>query len=59
MWGDLAGDVGGLALFLVWLVLPALYVIVLGRSYVEQCRELRDQGCRCDCHREEGDRDAV
>jgi len=48
-----------LTLFLVWLTLPVLYVIVLGRSYVAQCREVRDQGCRCDCHQLEGDQDAV
>lgn len=26
-------------LFLIWLVLPPLYVIVLGRHYVRQCAE--------------------
>lgn len=42
-----------LALFLVWLTLPVLYVVVLGRSYVRRCavlyQQLRDHGCACDC----------
>ncbi|MEU6154897.1 hypothetical protein ABZ816_33410 [Actinosynnema sp. NPDC047251] len=39
MWSALSVDVGGIVLFLVWLVLPPLYVIALGRRYVRQCVE--------------------
>jgi len=38
-WTDLAGDVGGLMLFLLWLALPPLYVVVVGRHYVRRCRD--------------------
>ncbi|TWP45815.1 hypothetical protein FKR81_38240 [Lentzea tibetensis] len=36
-------DATGIALFLVWLVLPPLYVVVLGRYYVGQCAEAAQQ----------------
>ncbi|GGU26674.1 hypothetical protein [Lentzea flava] len=53
MWSELAKDVGGVLLFVVWLAVPPLYVIVLGRTYLVRCRllyqELRDHGCECDC----------
>ena len=53
MWAELAKDAAGILLFVVWLAIPPLYVAVLGRSYLEQCRltyqELRDHGCECDC----------
>ena len=53
MWGDLAQDVAGILLFVLWLALPPLYVIVLGRTYIQRCRllyqQLRDHGCECDC----------
>jgi len=53
MWGDLARDVGGILLFVLWLALPPLYVVVLGRTYLRRCRllyqQLRDYGCECDC----------
>lgn len=39
VWSALSVDVGGIVLFLVWLVLPPLYVIALGRRYVRQCVE--------------------
>lgn len=39
MWSALSVDVSGIVLFLVWLVLPPLYVVVLGRRYVRQCVE--------------------
>lgn len=39
MWGELARDYGGVALFVVWLVLPAVYVVVLGRRYVRESRK--------------------
>lgn len=39
MWSALSIDVGGIVLFLVWLVLPPLYVVALGRRYVRQCVE--------------------
>lgn len=53
MWAELAKDAGGVLLFVVWLAVPPLYVIVLGRTYLARCRllyqELRDHGCECDC----------
>lgn len=39
VWSELAKDAGGIALFVVWLVLPLVYVIALGRRYVRQARE--------------------
>lgn len=39
VWSELATDVGGIVLFLIWLVLPLVYVIALGRRYVRQARE--------------------
>ncbi|WP_329787281.1 hypothetical protein V1227_20945 [Lentzea sp. DG1S-22] len=39
MWSELAKDAGGIALFLIWLVLPLVYVIALGRRYVRLARE--------------------
>lgn len=43
----------GALLFMVWLTLPVLYLLVLGRTYVDRCRvlyqQLRDHGCQCDC----------
>ena len=39
VWSELAKDLGGIALFLTWLVLPPIYVIALGRRYVRQARE--------------------
>ncbi|MDT7789654.1 hypothetical protein [Lentzea sp. NPDC055074] len=32
-------DATGLLLFLVWLVLPPLYVVVLGRHYLRRCAD--------------------
>lgn len=53
MWNRLFGDAPGLLLFLVWLALPPLYVLAVGRHYARRCRELYDllriQGCGCDC----------
>lgn len=39
VWSELAGDLGGIVLFLVWLVIPLLYLVILGRRYVRQCQE--------------------
>ena len=39
MWSNFADDGFGILLFLVWLVLPPLYVVVIGRCYVRQCAE--------------------
>lgn len=39
VWGELAKDAGGLALFVIWLVLPIAYVIVLGHRYVRQAQD--------------------
>lgn len=39
MWGELASDLAGVVLFLVWLVVPLLYLVVIGRRYVRQCQE--------------------
>ncbi|CAL9611620.1 hypothetical protein SUDANB95_05611 [Actinosynnema sp. ALI-1.44] len=39
MWSALATDLGGVVLFLIWLVLPPLYTVVIGRHYARQCRE--------------------
>lgn len=39
VWTDLAGDVGGVAIFLLWLALPPLYIVVVGRHYVRRCRD--------------------
>ncbi|RAS64658.1 hypothetical protein C8D87_105148 [Lentzea atacamensis] len=39
VWSELAKDSGGIALFVIWLVLPLVYVIALGRRYVRQARE--------------------
>lgn len=53
MWSDLVADTAGLLLFMLWLALPPLYLIVLGRLYVRRCeltyRLLRDYGCECEC----------
>lgn len=39
VWVELARDQVGVLLFLVWLVLPPAYVVVLGRRYVREVRE--------------------
>lgn len=39
VWSELARDFGGVALFVVWLVLPVIYLVVLGRRYVRQSAE--------------------
>ncbi|MEV0681171.1 hypothetical protein AB0I60_32105 [Actinosynnema sp. NPDC050436] len=39
VWGELASDLGGIVLFLVWLVIPLLYLVAFGRRYVRQSRE--------------------
>ncbi|MDX8032977.1 hypothetical protein SK803_22390 [Lentzea sp. BCCO 10_0856] len=39
MWSELAKDAGGIVLFLIWLVLPLVYVVALGRRYVRQARD--------------------
>lgn len=35
----LTTGVAGVALFVIWLVLPVMYLIFLGRRYVRQCAE--------------------
>jgi len=37
LWTELANDVPGILLFLLWLLLPPVYVAVLGRRYAQQC----------------------
>jgi hypothetical protein len=53
VWNRLFVDAPGLLLFLVWLALPPLYVLAVGRHYARRCRELYDllriHGCGCDC----------
>jgi hypothetical protein len=53
VWSELARDAASVLLFVLWLALPPLYLIVLGRLYVRRCeltyRLLRDHGCECDC----------
>lgn len=39
VWSGLANDPVGIALFLIWLLLPPLYVVVLGRKYAQQCAD--------------------
>lgn len=39
VWSELANDAGGIVLFLIWLVLPLVYVVALGRRYVRQARD--------------------
>lgn len=39
VWSVLSTETGGVVLFIVWLVLPLLYLILLGRRYVRQCAE--------------------
>ncbi|GAA1281122.1 hypothetical protein GCM10009634_26530 [Saccharothrix xinjiangensis] len=39
VWSELAGDFVGIALFIVWLVLPVIYLVVLGKRYVRQSAE--------------------
>lgn len=39
VWSELASDLGGVVLFLVWLVIPLLYLVAVDRRYVRQCRE--------------------
>ncbi len=53
VWSELASDFGGVVLFLVWLVIPLLYLVVIGRRYVRQSREsaraavwARDEVCQ-------------
>lgn len=43
MWSNFADDGFGILLFLVWLALPPLYVVVIGRHYVRQCAESAQQ----------------
>lgn len=64
MWSDLAADTAGILLFVLWLTLPPLYLVVLGRLYVRRCeltyRLLRDHGCECgDLPEEESGRHAL
>jgi hypothetical protein len=39
VWSELASDVPGILLFVLWLFLPPLYIAVLGRRYVARCAE--------------------
>ena len=43
LWSGLANDLTGILLFLLWLLLPPVYVAVLGRRYVEQCADSAHQ----------------
>lgn len=36
-------DVTGMLLFLLWLVLPPVYVVALGRHYVRRCADATQQ----------------
>lgn len=39
----MAWDVTGVLLFLLWLLLPSVYVVVLGRYYVRRCADATQQ----------------
>jgi len=39
-------DWGGIAIFLVWLALPPLYTLVIGRHYARKCRERTEEAMR-------------
>jgi hypothetical protein len=39
VWSELASDVPGILLFVLWLFLPPLYIAVLGRRYAARCEE--------------------
>lgn len=39
VWDSLSLDLGGILLFAIWLALPPVYVVVIGRRYVRQCVE--------------------
>ncbi|MBB5955874.1 hypothetical protein FHS29_002455 [Saccharothrix tamanrassetensis] len=39
-------DWGGTVLFLVWLVLPPVYVVVIGRHYARKCQESTEAAIR-------------
>jgi hypothetical protein len=55
VWSDLARDTAGIVLFVVWLAMPPIYLIALGRVYLRRYeilyQQLRDYGCECDCCR--------
>lgn len=36
---DLAQDTVGILLFVLWLLIPPAYVVILGRRYVDRCRD--------------------
>jgi len=36
---NFVGDGPGIVLFLIWLVLPPVYMVVIGRRYAQQCAE--------------------
>ncbi|WP_157619881.1 hypothetical protein [Saccharothrix sp. NRRL B-16348] len=64
VWSDLASDLGGVVLFLVWLVIPLLYLVAVGRRYVRQCQEnaqaavwARDEVCLIREEQREGSHD--
>ncbi|WP_033438342.1 hypothetical protein [Saccharothrix sp. NRRL B-16314] len=64
VWSGLASDVGGVALFLVWLVIPLLYLVAVGRRYVRQSQEnaqvavrARDEVCQIREEHREGSHD--
>lgn len=43
LWSGLANDLMGILLFLLWLLLPPVYVAVLGRRYAQQCADSAHQ----------------
>jgi hypothetical protein len=64
VWSELASDFGGVALFLVWLVIPLLYLVAVGRRYVRQSQQnaqvavwARDEVCQIREEQREGSHD--
>ncbi|WP_367127875.1 YccF domain-containing protein [Saccharothrix sp. HUAS TT1] len=64
VWSELASDSGGIVLFLVWLVIPLLYLVTVGRRYARQCQKnaqvavwARDEVCLIREEQREGSHD--
>jgi hypothetical protein len=43
VWSGLANDLPGILVFLLWLLLPPLYTVVLGRRYAARCEDSAQQ----------------
>jgi hypothetical protein len=57
VWSDLARDLPGILLFLLWLALPPLYLYAVGQTYLRRYQalyqQLRAHHCECACCRGE------